>query len=270
MTSSFVASLREARALLGAASTAEPGQEAVAKRLLREFDETLALLEGKEPERDLISVVCHDLKDPLASIIMGAGFLKKTMAAHDAAARRVVEAISRSADRMNQVVGDFHDLAKLDVNRLLVKPHPCDVIPLLREAVGPLLGLASERQVALELDVPATPLVASCDRGRLVQIVTKLVGNALKFTPAGGRVVVRAEGGPPFVRIVVSDTGRGIAADRLESIFDHAANARRTPRDGPGLGLPIARGLVEAHGGTIVAESRAGQGSVFSFTLPAP
>jgi signal transduction histidine kinase len=268
MASTFVASLREARALVGRAA-AEPGEAPFARRLLRDLDQAIAQLEGKEPEKDLVSVVCHDLKDPLASIIMGAGFLKKTIAADDAAGRRVVDAIARSADRMSQVVGDFHDLAKLDTDRLPVDARPCDVVPVLRDALATHQAQAMERDVTLELDLPASPLVASCDRARLVQIISKLVANAIKFSSPGARVTVRAQREGLVVRVIVSDTGRGISAYRLETIFDHSANARRTPRDGPGLGLAIARGLVEAQRGTIAVESHVGKGSSFSFTLPA-
>jgi signal transduction histidine kinase len=94
------------------------------------------------------------------------------------------------------------------------------------------------------------------------------VGNALKFTPAGGSVTIslaRADGG---IRVSVRDTGKGIPPDRLADIFDRAANARRSPRDGPGLGLAIVRGLVERQGGRVEAKSRPGEGSEFSFTLP--
>jgi signal transduction histidine kinase len=296
MPSPFVLALRDARSGIASAvdacATAE--ERVAARRLAREIDQTLARLEGTDADRDLISVVCHDLKDPLASIVMGAGFLKRTVAPDQGPVRRVVDAIARSADRMNQVVGDFHDLAKLDSGMIEADRRPCDVGSALRAAAAPLEDLASAHDVRFELDVPVAPLVAVCDRGRLLQIVSKLVGNAVRFTPPGGRValsasyaseeVARASGDGEaiggtrleardpqraVVRCSVADTGRGIAADRLATIFDHAANARRTPRDGPGLGLAIVRGLVELQGGAVRVESRIDQGSMFSFTLPA-
>ena len=268
MTSHLVASLRNARALIAAAPTAEPGEAAVARRLTREIDQALSRLEGGESEKDLVSVVCHDLKDPLASIVMGAGFLKKSTLPDDGAARRVVEAIARSADRMSQVVSDFHDLSKIESGRLPVDRRPCDVAAVLRGASASMQALAAGRGVLFELELPQAPLLALCDRARLVQIVLKLVANAVRFTPEGGRVVVRAEAGERAAHLLVSDTGRGIPADRLPTIFDHAANARATPRDGPGFGLAIARGLVEAHGGQMAVESTVGRGSVFSFDIP--
>jgi signal transduction histidine kinase len=106
-----------------------------------------------------------------------------------------------------------------------------------------------------------------CERARLGHIVTKLVGNALKFTRPGGRVTVRAARDGDAVRFTIEDTGRGIAPERLTEIFDHAANARRSPRDGPGLGLAIVRGLVQLFGGAVGVESRVDEGSRFWFTL---
>lgn len=268
MATPFVIALRGALALL-AAAPAEPGETAVARKIVREIEQGLARFEGKEAaEADLISIVCHDLKDPLASIVMGAGFLRKTVSTDDSAARRVVDAIARSTDRMSQVIGDFHDLAKLEAGRIALDLRPWDVIAVLQGPFPTFEAKARERGVRLELEAPRAPLVALSDRARLVQVVSKLVGNAIKFTSAEGRVAVRIEERSGAVRIAVSDSGRGIPADRLTSIFDHTANARRSPRDGPGLGLAIAQGLLLLQGSKIEVESRVEKGSVFSFALP--
>jgi signal transduction histidine kinase len=268
----LVEALREARARIESVATAskvQPGEAAVARRIERELERAIARLESSEGDKDLISVVCHDLKDPLASIVMGAGFLRKTAAGEDATAARVIGAITRSADRMSQLVADFHDLAKLEDGRLQVERRPCDVAVTLRGAMAPLDALAKDRGVTLELEAPETPVVALCDGARLVQMVGKLAGNAVRFTPSGGRVTVRVARDADAVRVAVQDTGRGIAAERLSTIFDHAANARRTPRDGPGLGLAIVRGLAELQGGSVSVRSRLDEGSVFTVTLPA-
>jgi signal transduction histidine kinase len=268
MMSPFVVALREALAILTSTPTVEPGEAAVARRLIRELTQSIERLEGRPSDKDLISIVCHDLKDPLASIVMGAGFLRKTISADDGAARRVVEAIGRSADRLGQVVGDFHDLAKLENHTLPVDPRACDLGIALRAAVGPFETQARAKGVAFDLEVPAAPLTVLVDHSRLSQIVGKLLDNALKFTPAGGRVVVRVERGGSAARLQVVDTGRGIAPDQLGSVFDHAANARRSPRDGPGLGLAIVKGLLELQGGTVTIESRENEGTTVAVTLP--
>jgi signal transduction histidine kinase len=259
--------LREARATL-ASMTVESTERAVARKVTRDLDEAIARLDGSEPERDLVSIVCHDLKDPLASIVMGAGFLKKTISAEEAAARRVVEAISRSAERMGVVIGDFHDLAKLEAGVLSIDLRPSDVVATLQGAMAPLEAQARGRNIMLTLEAAEPRLVAVCDPARVVQIVTKLVGNALKFTPPEGRVVIRVVGEAERVRVSVSDTGRGIPPERVPSIYDRAANARSTPRDGPGLGLAIVRGLVELQRGEISVESRVSEGTAFTVTLP--
>ena len=271
MASPLVVALRNALDLVAAAPTVEPGEATIARRVARDINLTLARLEGREPsDSDLIAIVCHDLKDPLASIVMGAGFLRKTLPAEDAAARRVVEAILRSTERMGQVIGDFHDLAKLETGRIALELRAWDVVPILQAASTSFDTKARERGVHFELDVPATPLLALCDRARLLQVVAKLVGNAIKFTNAEGRVALRAESPQGRVRVVVSDSGKGIPPDRTATIFDHAVNARRTPRDGPGLGLAIAQGLLDLQRIKIDVESQVDHGSEFSFTLPAP
>ncbi len=269
MASPFVVALRNALELLAAAAPVESGETVVARRVIRDLEHTLARLEGRERnETDLIAIVCHDLKDPLASIVMGAGFLRKTVPADDTAARRVVEAILRSTDRMGQVIGDFHDLARLETGRIALDLRAWDVVPILRATSASFDSRARERGVRLEVDVPEAPLLALCDRTRLLQVLSKLLGNAIKFTNAEGRVVLRAEAQEGRVRIVVSDAGKGIAPDRLSTIFDHAVNARRTPRDGPGLGLAIAQGLLDLQRSKIDVESRLDHGSEFSFALP--
>ena len=268
MTRPLLECLRDARAALASADTAEAGKAAVARRLCRELDEAIVSLEGGPAEKDLLSIVCHDLKDPLASIVMGAGFLKKTLSSEENSVRRVLEAIVRSGDRMTQVVGDFHDLARLEAGVLSCEKRPCDVGAAIRATVDSFLPLAGEKSIAVELQLPVETVTASCDRGRLLQMTSKLLGNALKFTGPGGKVLVRVGAVGTDVLVSVTDTGRGIPPEALPSIFDRATNARRVPRDGPGLGLAIVKGLAELHGGRVAVESRTGEGSTFTFALP--
>jgi signal transduction histidine kinase len=273
MTTTLLSVLREVRGAIASVQTVEAGEALVARKLARDLDLAIARLSGGEPEKDLVSIICHDLKDPLASIVMGAGFLKKTIAAEGEegrSARKVVDAIARSADRMSLVIGDFHDLSKLETGTLEVELRPCDVAAAIRAAIGPFAQQAAERSIELTVEEPGGPVLAQCDRGRFVQIVGKLAHNAIKFTPAGGRVTARIESSQNdrMVRVTVADTGRGIPPEIVGQIFDHAANARRTPREGPGLGLAIARGLVELQGGELTVTSRVAAGSAFTFTLP--
>src|SRR5580704_201902 len=274
MSKSFVDVLRDARTLVSNASNAsnapviDPAETAVARKLIQNLDEAIARFEGTGPAVDRISVLCHDLKDPLASVVMGAGFLRKTVAAQDDGVRRVINAISRAADQLGQLISDFHDLSKLENGRLSVSARPCDVTADLAAGIDGLASRAAERKVELVFEAPVGPAVAVCDPARMLQAVTNLVANAIRFTEAGGRVVIRVQSDEKWVRVVVSDTGRGIPADRLPTIFDPAANASRVSRDGPGLGLPIVKGLVELLHGRVTATSKEGEGSSFEVALP--
>ncbi len=263
MASPFVIALRGALALLAAAPP-EPGEAGVARKIVREIEQSLARFEGKEAsESDLISIVCHDLKDPLASIVMGAGFLRKTVSADDGAARRVVDAIARSTDRMSQVIGDFHDLAKLEAGRIALDLRPCDVTAVLHAAIPTFESRARERGVRLELEVPQSPLVALSDRARLLQVVAKLVGNAIKFTSAEGSVVVRAEDrGEPYASRSPTAAGAFPPTGSLRS-----STTRPTlvaPRaTGPASGSRLPRGWLSFTGAR--SRSRAGWSRGASF-----
>jgi signal transduction histidine kinase len=270
MEKPFVDALRQARDLVSSAPTADAVEAAAARKVGRNIDEAIARCEGGPDGTDIISIVCHDLKDPLASIVMGNGFLQK-VASKDEAMRRVVNAISRSTDRLARVISDFHDLAKLDAGRIVVDLHPCDVCAALAGKLDELAREAHGRDVQFAFERAPGSAVALCDRARLIQIVGNLVSNAIRFTDPGGRVVVRVVAEEPeekWIRVVVRDTGRGIPAERLPLIFDHAANAGRVSRDGPGLGLPIVKGLVELQGGDVTVTSKVGEGSSFEVALP--
>jgi signal transduction histidine kinase len=227
---------------------------------------------GATVKKDLLSIICHDLKDPLASIVMGAGYLRKVLPEDgpQASARRVVEAIHRSAERMNRVIQDFYDLGKIEAKQLTLDARRCDVDSVVRAATDAHAPAASSKSVKLNAQITGVDLAVNADRARLLQVLDKLIDNAIRFTSEGGAVRVRVEPEGESVRFRVEDTGRGIGAERLATVFLREVNATLTPRDGVGLGLAIAKGLVELQGGTISAESAVGKGSTFTFTLPQP
>jgi signal transduction histidine kinase len=269
--------LRQARELIAAAAAsgpggaegASPGEAAVAAKLLRDLDEIVARLEGREADRDLVSIVCHDLKEPLASIVMGAAFLRRTIPPTESAAARVIEAVARSADRMGRVVADFHDLAKLESAAMTVELRDRDIVPVVTAAVEAATPAARAKNLALEVQAPPT-LGARCDGARLGQIVSNVLSNAVKFTPEGGSISVRMLKDAGTARVVVADTGCGIDAERVRTVLDYGANARRVPREGPGLGLAIAAGLAALQGGRIAVESVERRGTTVTVILPAP
>jgi signal transduction histidine kinase len=269
MTRDETAVLREAleraRDLLKALP---PEERAAYARAVRAIDEVLAPPEVAR--KDLLSVICHDLKDPLASILMGAGFLKKVLPADDALApaRRVVDAIYRSSERMNGVIGDFHDLGRLEAGTLVLERAEHDAAAIVRATFDLFLMRAKDKQVTLAQELEGGELRIVCDRTRAVQALGKLLANAIKFTPQSGTVTLILEPRPERAWFAVRDTGRGVPESRRATIFDREANARQTPRDGPGLGLAIVKGLVELHGGECGLRRSRGRGSTFWFALP--
>ncbi|WP_437317759.1 GAF domain-containing sensor histidine kinase [Sorangium sp. So ce385] len=219
---------------------------------------------------ELVAVVSHDLKSPLATIVMNTSLLRRKLPSSDEAAelRRPVERIQKSADRMNRLIRDLLDLAKLEGGHISVQPVPHDVAVLLGDALELLREEAAEKSLRLELGVELGVERALCDRERILQVIANIVGNAIKFTPAGGEVAVRAEPWGREVRVSVRDTGPGIPEDQRARIFERYWQAKETAHKGTGLGLSIAKALVEVHGGRIWVESKVGEGSTFFFTLP--
>ncbi|MET0395773.1 MAG: HAMP domain-containing sensor histidine kinase [Longimicrobiaceae bacterium] len=160
-------------------------------------------------------------------------------------------------------------MTRLEAGSLRVEPLPTWVSPLLDRTLEMLGGAAEKRGVGLRSEVAAGVPMVLADDQRVLQVLSNLVGNAVKFTPAGGTVTVRAEAAGGEVLFTVTDTGPGLSVEEVAHVFDRFWQARSTRKGGAGLRLAIARGLVEAHGGRIGVESAPGRGSRFSFTLPA-
>lgn len=220
-------------------------------------------------QQDFLANVSHDLKTPLTSI---QGF---SQAIIDGAARDPVAAariIHEEAARMNRMVIELTDLARLQAGRLSMTMQPLD-LGMLARAMGERLAIvAQEKNITLHVDAPAMPPVSG-DGDRLVQVLTNLIGNAIKYTPPGGTVTVRTAMRASGVEVSVQDTGVGISADALPRIFErfYQVDKARGPQRGTGLGLAIVQEIVTAHGGTITASSAGeGWGSTFVVWLPAP
>jgi two-component system phosphate regulon sensor histidine kinase PhoR len=230
------------------------------------------------PKKDLLSIICHDLKDPLASIVMGAGFLRKVIPADEqfASARRIIEAISRSSDRMNRVIGDFYDLGKLEGGHITIDKQPHDAVAIARASFDVFTPLAKAKSISLDFvgggvgdaGGSSEPLLVLCDRARVMQVIAKILENAIKFTPEGGSITLAVAAKGNDVEVSVKDSGRGITEERRPTVFNREANWMATPRDGPGLGLAIAKGFMDLHGGAIGVSSEPTKGARFWFTLP--
>ncbi len=218
----------------------------------------------------ILALVSHDLKTPLTAIdLSGAVLQQSPRLKEDAFVSKQMDVIRRNAARMSRLIGDLLDMASLQAGRLALEPRSCTVSALLRDAIDSQLPMASEKDVELQLRFALAPDVAvTCDHDRIHQVLANLIGNALKFCGPGGVITLIAEDQGENVVVRVADTGAGIEAEHLPHIFElFWGKGGDRGRKGTGLGLYIARGIVEAHGGRMWVESEPGRGSVFSFTL---
>ena len=223
--------------------------------------------EGATRDRDeLLAIVAHDLRNPLSTVRMASTLLLE--AAKTDLERKHLEMVGRAAERMQRLIEDLLEVSRIKRGNLSMDFAPERVGPLVREAVAMLAPLASAGGIALEADVAEDLPPAEMDGSRILQVLSNLVGNALKFTPSGGRVRIACSHQDDALRISVSDTGAGIPADQLPYVFGRFWQASDADRRGIGLGLSIVRGIVGAHRGRVWVESEVGVGSTFHFTLP--
>ncbi|MBZ5710544.1 sensor histidine kinase [Nannocystis pusilla] len=220
---------------------------------------------------DFLGVVSHELRGTLNGIALHAAVLIQ-QSTGDEPGRRVIahaEKIERGVARMKRLIDDLMDLASIEAGRLRITTRRDDVARLAREAVEIFQPVSAARGLQLMLEAPGLPVPATFDHERILQVLTNLFANAVKFTPAGGKIVVRVEPQGKLVRLSVSDTGSGIPEDKLNVIFERFVQVAADDPRGVGLGLFIAKTIIDAHGGELGADSRVGEGSTFFFTLPA-
>ncbi len=219
----------------------------------------------------MMAIVAHDLLNPLGSIILGAGQLLGTLPRDAARNRRQADIVCRSARRMERLVRDLLDFASIEGGHLALDFQSWNAVSLIVESVELQEPAAGEKSQSLkaEIGTVADHAMIECDRGRMLQVLTNIIGNAVKFTPTGGRIVVRADEVSDRIRIAVSDSGPGIPADSLPKLFDAYWGGEASAREGgSGLGLFIAKGLVEAHGGKVWIQSWPRTGTTVYLELP--
>jgi PAS domain S-box-containing protein len=242
----------------------------VARRAALAIDNARLYREAREAVRardSVLGVVSHDLRNPLTAVLLNADAILTSDADIPAWAREGLDMIVRSAEGMERLIRDLLDVARIEAGQLRVLSDPHDPGMLVRDAVELFTPLAEEKRVTLLGVSPDVPSPVMVDRDRLMQVFNNLVGNALKFTPPDGMVTVGTDAeDPATVHFWVRDTGPGIPESDFPRLFDRfwQGDGRR---DGAGLGLPIAKGIVEAHGGRIWVESAPGAGATFHFTL---
>ncbi len=217
---------------------------------------------------DVLAVVAHDLRNPLNTVTMAIGLMLENTPVERTQERRQVEIVRRAADRMNRMIQDLLDVKRMESGRLAIDLRPEDVDVIINDMIEMLRPLAVGSSIALEAKVPEGLPPVLADSARIQQVLSNLVGNAVKFTPRDGRITVCAEQMEGEIRFGVIDTGPGIPPEQVPHIFGQFWQASSSDRRGIGLGLAIAKGIVEAHKGTIWVESHVGLGSTFYFTLP--
>jgi signal transduction histidine kinase len=258
-----VSALLAVSALRQDALRAERAHAAETGRLL---DEARAATRSRQ---DVLAIVSHDLRAPLSAIRTAAELIERARidGEHVARVRTKAGVIVRNVDGMDRLIADLLDVASIESGTLSIdaRPEPIgEIVAQVGEAFAPA---AHDKGVALTVEVAADLPEVAVDRGRIAQALSNLLGNALKFTPSGA-VWVCAQRHDASVILSVRDSGVGIASEAMAHVFDRYWHSRQPGRAGHGLGLSIAKGIVEAHGGAIRAVSELGRGSTFSFTLP--
>jgi PAS domain S-box-containing protein len=215
---------------------------------------------------DILAIVSHDLRNPLSIVAMSADLLGAAIPEEKKAAQLGI--MRRAIAGMNGLIEDLLDVSQIASERFAVARRPVNVGSFVEEAHSMFEPLLAKKSQGFECAVPPQPLVVLADQRRVNQVLSNLVGNAHKFTPEGGRITLEIVPAGDCARFSVSDTGPGIGRHDLPHIFDRFWQARRVRRGGVGLGLAICKGIVDAHGGRIWAESSAGVGTTFFFTIP--
>ncbi|MGI9190034.1 MAG: PAS domain-containing sensor histidine kinase [Longimicrobiaceae bacterium] len=257
-------------AVLRDISERKAAEREIRELLVREQSAREAAERAAAARDEVLRVVAHDLGNSLSAILVTTSVLLRTLPEEQRSgeAGGRIDSIRELAGGMQRLRSDLLDVASIEAGRLSLECTSVSPEALLDTARDGLAPLAAERDLCLEVEVaPELPLVRA-DRERVLQVLGNLGSNAIKFTPAGGHVVLSSEPVPEGVRFRVADSGVGITPEELPRVWDRFWKRGTADGSGTGLGLAIARGIVEAHEGTIEVESREGEGSVFSFTIP--
>ena len=225
---------------------------------------------GIRARDDMIGIVSHDLRNPVNAVKMLTGVMLDRERDEPLSSEMVEYAtiIRQAAEQMDTLIRDLLDVKRVEAGRLMVDTHPENTEELLSDALRTLAPVAEEKSLKLRLTAPDEIPPVLADRERIAQALSNLVGNAVKFSPPGSEILVGVAVVDSEVLFSVSDRGQGMTPEQLSHAFDRFWQSSRTDRQGAGLGLAIAKGIVEAHRGRIWAESAPDAGSTFYFTLP--
>jgi two-component system, OmpR family, sensor histidine kinase KdpD len=268
--------VRDPRATLGnpqsrllSAVAAQLGQAVERERLRRDALEAEVLRRSDELKSALLNAVSHDLRTPLASIVASAGSLRQDDVTWTPEDRRdFVATIEQEANRLNAIIENLLDLSRMESGILSPRKEWYDLSALVDDVLGRLRPLTARHNITV--DIPSDLPPVELDYVEIDQVLSNLVENATKYVPAGKEIRIAARRSGDAIEVEVADRGSGLSHDMIRRLFEpfyRGDDARRSQK-GSGLGLAVAKGLVEAHGGRIWAENRPGGGARFVFTLP--
>ncbi|TWI46312.1 light-regulated signal transduction histidine kinase (bacteriophytochrome) [Pseudomonas duriflava] len=244
------------------------------RRYAIEIDLARQVVREREAVRardEIVGIVSHDLRNPMTIVMMQAGVMQRVLAGDQReSSRRLsssLQIIQSATARMSSLIGDLLDTSKIEAGRFQVTLQPQEAAPLVQQAILLQNSLAESKCISL-IERAESGLIVQADAERLFQVLSNLIGNAIKFTSNGGNIEVVVQLRERDVLFEIRDTGIGIPPDVLPHIFDRYWHTGEGNPTGSGLGLFISKGIIEAHGGRIWANSQQGQGSTFAFTLP--
>lgn len=244
-------------------------------RLDCEVESTLTLLEHTKAAlvtRDqYLAIVSHDLRNPTAAILISARVLQRALAkgtVDTSNLRKTLGRIEQSAASMDRLISDLLDVERMTQGKLTLNPAKVDLCALLRECVDLFAPLVASKSLVMTLDTAAEPIFARVDHDRILQVLSNIIGNSVKFSPNGGTIALSARKHEATVEVSVTDDGPGIPKEAQARIFERLSQLNVADRQGLGLGLFIARGIVESHEGRIWITSTPGKGCTLRFTLP--
>ena len=220
-----------------------------------------------DAREEILRIVAHDLRNPLNTISMATSLLMDSDGPKETRTSQL-RIIKRAGERANRLIQDLLSVTTIEAGRLSIASRKVAVADLFTEAWEMLEPIAREKSLTLIINAADDLPAVRADPARLLQVFSNLVGNAIKFTPSGGMITLSAARSDGRIQCSVRDTGPGIPAAQIPRLFGKFWQAQRGDGRGVGLGLAIARGIVEAHGGTITVDSVVGHGSTFSFALP--
>jgi len=264
---------------LGKLSVADPAEGAFRRgdeAMLRQLAQTASIAlekarlvkaaqDAARMRDEVLAIVSHDLRSPLNTIAMSAGLLREGVGKMELG---LVDRIDRGVKRMNRMIADLLDASCIDEGRLAVVARPEKAPAIVREAIDnaePIAGVRGCHVVCGSVDESAVILA---DRLRMLQVLSNVIGNAIRFSPASADITIDVDAQDAFAWFSVRDRGPGIEAEHVGRLFDRYYKADLESREGAGLGLFIARGIVEAHGGRILVESALGSGTTIRFSIP--